>query len=93
KTDTTCYVIYFGRAPLLGARADEVSEATGGRMFAVNSSEKLTEALTQITRELRNQYYIGYASDNAPQSAGFRKLEITSKEGHKIQVRKGYYGR
>jgi VWFA-related protein len=91
KTDTTCYVIYFGRAPLLGARADEVSEATGGRLFSVNSSEKLIEALAQITRELRNQYYIGYASDSTAQ--GLRKLEISSKEGHKVQVRKGYYGR
>ncbi len=62
-------------------------------MFTVNSSEKLMEALTQITRELRGQYYIGYASDSTTSGGGFRKLDITSKEGHKVQVRKGYYAR
>ncbi len=93
KADTTCYVVFFGRAPLLGARADEVSEATGGRMFTVNSSEKLMEALTQISRELRGQYYIGYASDSTASGGSFRKLDITSKEGHRVQVRKGYYVR
>src|SRR5260370_2643171 len=93
KADTTCYVVFFGRAPLLGARADDVSEATGGRMFTVNSSEKLMEVLTQISRELRGQYYIGYASDSTASGGSFRQLDITSKEGHKIQLRKGYYAR
>src|SRR5258708_12957628 len=76
KADTTCYVVFFGRAPLLGARADEVSEATGGRMFTVNSSEKLMEALTQISRELRAQYYIGYPSYSTPSAATFPKPDI-----------------
>ena len=92
KADATCYVILFGRS-ILGARIDDVTEATGGRMFTVNSSEKLTEALTQISRELRSQYYIGYVSDSSAPNSSFRKLEISSKEGHKVQVRKGYYAR
>jgi VWFA-related protein len=72
----------------------KLTEATGGRVINVgNKFDKLREAFDQISAELRSQYNIGYTSTNLSQDSGYRKLEIKSKQGYKIQTRAGYYAR
>ena len=70
----------------------ELAEQTGGRVIEVgNKYEKLKEGFDQIQNELRSQYSIGYTPTNAKRDGTFRRVEIRSKEGHKIQARRGYY--
>ncbi len=90
RADVTCYVLLLGHSRF---RADigDVAEATGGHVISVRSSDKLAEALNQIAQELHNQYSLSYVSDNQNYDGSFRKVEITSKPGNKVQARKGYY--
>jgi VWFA-related protein len=70
----------------------KLTEATGGRVINVgNKFDKLREAFDQIAAELRSQYNLGYTPTNAVLDGSYRKLEIKSKEGYKIQTRAGYY--
>jgi VWFA-related protein len=70
----------------------KLTEATGGRVINVgNKFDKLREAFDQIAAELRSQYNLGYTPTNTVLDGGYRKLEIKSKEGYKIQSRAGYY--
>jgi VWFA-related protein len=72
----------------------KLTEATGGRVINVgNKFDKLKEAFDQISSELRSQYNIGYTSTNTVFDGSYRKLEIKSKQGYKIQARAGYYAR
>ena len=65
---------------------------TGGRVIEVgNKIDKLKEAFDQIAKELRSQYNIGYTPTNNKLDGTFRKVEIHSKQGYKIQARTGYY--
>jgi VWFA-related protein len=70
----------------------KLTAETGGRMIEVgNKPEKLKAAFDQISQELRSQYYIGYVPTNGTKDGGFRRVEIRSKDGYKIQARSGYY--
>ncbi|HLZ00503.1 MAG TPA: VWA domain-containing protein, partial [Candidatus Angelobacter sp.] len=67
------------------------AEQTGGRAIAVSRSDKIGEAFAQISSELRSEYSLGYSPENSAHDGTFRKLEVKSKSGYKIQARKGYY--
>src|SRR3984957_11266979 len=70
----------------------KLTEQTGGR--GINGGkkiDKLREAFDQIAAELRSQYNIGFTSTNTKLDGSYRKLEIKSKQGYKIQSRAGYY--
>jgi VWFA-related protein len=56
-----------------------------------NKTEKLKAAFDQISQELRSQYNIGYVPTNSLKNGGFRKVEIKTKDGYKIQARSGYF--
>jgi VWFA-related protein len=70
----------------------KLTEQTGGRVINVgNKFDKLREAFDQIAAELRSQYNIGYTPTNEKKDGTYRKVEIKSKQGYKIQSRAGYY--
>jgi VWFA-related protein len=70
----------------------KLTAETGGRVIEVGSKmEKLKAAFDQIAAELRSQYNIGYVPTNLAKDGGFRKIEIRSKDGSKVQSRAGYY--
>jgi VWFA-related protein len=103
KADAICYVLlvedrglYFQQG--WGYPGDglvkKLTAETGGRVIEVgNKPEKLKEAFDQISNELRSQYNIGYTSTNTRHDGSFRKIEIKSRKGYKIQARRGYYAR
>ena len=99
KADSICYVLliadrgFYGLGGYSGDRAmKELAEQTGGRVIGVgNKPEKLKEAFDQIANELRTQYSIGYTPTNAKRDGGFRRVEVKTKEGYKVQCRSGYY--
>ena len=69
----------------------KLTEQTGGRVINVgNKFDKLREAFDQIAAELRSQYNIGYTPTNEKKDGTYRKVEIKSKQGYKIQARAGY---
>ncbi|HWC18956.1 MAG TPA: VWA domain-containing protein [Terriglobales bacterium] len=70
----------------------KLCEETGGRVIHVgNNQDKLQKAFDQISEELRSQYSIGYTPTNNKHDGSFRKVEIKTKNGYKVQTRKGYY--
>src|SRR5436309_15415777 len=54
----------------------EVTEMTGGRVFAVERLEELPDIASKICMELRNQYVLGYRPSNKAHDARWRKLKI-----------------
>jgi len=70
----------------------KLCDETGGRVIHVgNNRDKLEKAFDQVATELRSQYSIGYTPTNNKHDGSFRKVEIKTKDGLKIQARKGYY--
>lgn len=69
------------------------AEATGGLFF--NSRMELGQlrsVFSQINRELKHQYSLGYVSNNRERDGTFRKIEVRAKRsGLKVTHRKGYY--
>jgi Ca-activated chloride channel family protein len=86
EADTQLYAIgifdplgYRNRTPeelngpsLLG----EVTELTGGRVFAVENLNELPDIASKIGMELRNQYVLGYRPSNKAHDARWRKIKI-----------------
>jgi VWFA-related protein len=99
KSDSICYVLliadrgFYGGIGYSGdSEMKKLAGETGGRVIEVgNKMDKLKEAFDQIARELRSQYNIGYTPSNSKLDGTFRKVEIRSKQGYKIQSRSGYY--
>jgi len=99
KADTIVYVLlcadrgFYGWTGYSGdSEMKKLTTETGGRVIEVgNKTEKLKAAFDQISQELRSQYYIGYVPTNPNKDGGFRRVQIQSKSGYKIQGRSGYY--
>jgi VWFA-related protein len=73
---------------------DQVSKATGGRLFEASKKLPVDEIYTQIEEELRSQYNLGYTPSRAEGStgAGYHKIQLTTKNKDLIvQTRDGYY--
>ena len=93
KADAICYVLLISD-PHWGSDSHEMGELveqTGGRLITVNNPDKLSKAFKEISEELRSQYSIGYMPTNEKHDGTFRKIQVKSKKGYKIQARKGYY--
>jgi Ca-activated chloride channel homolog len=54
----------------------EVTEMTGGRVFAVENLNDLPDIASKIGMELRNQYVLGYRPSNKIHDARWRKIKI-----------------
>lgn len=101
KSDAIVYVLlcadrgFYGSAGMGYSGEGEMrklTDQTGGRVINVgNNFQKLRDAFDQIANELRSQYNIGYTPTNLKLDGSYRKLEIKSKQGYKIQARAGYY--
>jgi Ca-activated chloride channel family protein len=55
---------------------NELTEMTGGRVFAVENLNELPDIATKIGMELRNQYVLGYRPSNKAHDARWRKIKI-----------------
>jgi len=90
KADVICYVLLM-YDPHYGSDMSDMShlaEQTGGRAISVGRTDKLSKAFSEISNELRSQYSIGYTPINGKHDGSFRKIEVKSKDGYKIQARK-----
>ena len=67
-------------------------EESGAPMVSIAGGEPLIHPeIDQIANELRTQYALGYTPTNNLKDGTFRKIEIKTKEGHRVQARRGYY--
>jgi Ca-activated chloride channel family protein len=86
EADTQLYAIgifdplgYRNRTPeeLAGpSLLSEITEMTGGRVFAVEKLDELPDIASKIGMELRNQYVLGYRPSNKAHDARWRKVKI-----------------
>jgi len=99
KSDAMVYVLLIADRGLHGmyqgfgaGEMKKLAEETGGRVIEVgNKFEKLKEAFDQISAELRSQYNIGYTPTNTRHDGSYRKIDVKSKQGYRVQARRGYY--
>jgi Ca-activated chloride channel homolog len=74
----------------------EVTEMTGGRVFAVEKLEDLPDIASKIGMELRNQYVLGYHPSNKVRDARWRKIKIRLRAPKglpplNVYAKTGYY--
>lgn len=53
----------------------EITDVTGGRTITVDNRAKVPEAAATLSREMRNQYLLGYKPETPP-STGWRKIKV-----------------
>jgi Ca-activated chloride channel family protein len=74
----------------------EVTELTGGRVFDVQNVNDLPDIATKIGAELRNQYILGYRSNNKSHDARWRKVKVKLRAPKglpplSVHAKTGYY--
>lgn len=71
---------------------EQISKATGGRLFQVSKKQPLEQIYASIQEELRSQYSLGYTPDIANSGPGYHKITLTVKpKDLVVQSRAGYY--
>lgn len=71
-----------------------MAQGTGGRTFLPNVGPQLDGAFSDIIRDLRTQYLLGFYPKDVPLSKNrFHKLEVKVKKPDlRVSARNGYYG-
>jgi len=70
-----------------------MGERTGGRVFAPSLGPALDRAFTDILKELRTQYLLGFYPKNAPLTSDpFHRIEMKVRGDLRVSARNGYYG-
>jgi Ca-activated chloride channel homolog len=74
----------------------EITQQTGGRVFAASDPGDLPSVATRIGVELRNQYVLAYTPANAEKDGKYRKVEVkidgpSGISNLKVRWRLGYY--
>jgi VWFA-related protein len=70
-----------------------LARETGGTSFAPRRPEDVTSAFTQIARELRSGYTIGFRPADTP-GGGFRSIRVVATDARRrliVRTRAGYY--
>ncbi len=69
-----------------------IAEATGGKAFFPAKLLDLERAFTEISQELRSQYYLFYVSTNQTRDGNFRKIDVkvVGREGLRARTKRGY---
>lgn len=68
-----------------------ISDLTGGKAYFPNSLKDMEAVWLEIAGTIRNQYTIGYHSNNPGRDGLFRKVEITAGRGRQVTTRDGYF--
>ncbi|MGA2572363.1 MAG: VWA domain-containing protein [Terracidiphilus sp.] len=55
---------------------DDISSATGGRLFRVDDIDEMSDIAEKISTELRNQYVIGYRPRDLTRDGKWRKVKV-----------------
>jgi VWFA-related protein len=76
---------------------DRICGETGGRVFEVSKKQTIEAIYTQIAEEIKSEYRLGFAPDEAASRFGLHPIDLnmSDPETNKrmdIQTRSGYYG-
>lgn len=55
---------------------NDISTATGGRLFRVDDLSEMGDIATRISAELRNEYVLGYKTDDPRMDGKWRKIKV-----------------
>jgi len=74
----------------------EIADATGGMSYFPESLDEIVPVCTQVARDIRNQYTIGYYPTNPARDGTFRavQVELVPPKGRgklAVRARAGYY--
>jgi Ca-activated chloride channel homolog len=67
-----------------------ITEMTGGAMFFPDDASQLDPIYSQIDRELRTQYRIGYYPERKPGGGTVRKIELKVAGDYRVRYRQAY---
>jgi VWFA-related protein len=72
-----------------------LSMETGGGFFEVSKKEPIDKTFAHIQDELRNQYSLGFVSDQPGAPGTFRHVRVTvpNQKNLAVQARAGYYAK
>lgn len=72
---------------------EQITRATGGRAFFLNSVEEIGRTAATIARDIRNQYTLAYTPTNEALDGTYRKLDLQIDAGRPLTVRSrtGYW--
>jgi Ca-activated chloride channel family protein len=69
----------------------QITELTGGRTIAADDRSKVPEIAATISRELREQYLLGYRSSNAVHDGKWRKIKVQLNSSEGVPPLHAYY--
>ena len=73
----------------------QISEETGGKAFFPDTLTDIHSIVSEIAKELRNQYSIGYTSSNTAHDGTFRRVKIKlvgdKVDNNHLRYRRGYF--
>lgn len=71
-----------------------IAQRTGGKVYAAALGAELDSVFSELLRDLRTQYLLGFYPRGAPPSKdGYHELRLkTTRPGLLVQTRSGYYG-
>ncbi len=72
-----------------------IADQTGGRMYSPRKIEELSAIYSEIARDLRIQYQIGYNPTNRARDGRWREIRVRIKDHAEatVRTRRGYYAR
>jgi Ca-activated chloride channel homolog len=73
---------------------EDLTLHTGGRLFPVAKLDDLPDIGARISRELRQQYVLGYYSTNSSRDGKYRRVKVTVSSDVsdlRVSFRRGYY--
>ena len=71
---------------------EQLSKATGGRLFKPGSFSDLEKTYSEVAEELRNQYALYYSPLNKTRDGAFRRVRVeVTDPRHNVASRIGYF--
>ena len=72
---------------------DQLTRATGGRLYKPGSFNDLEKTYEEVAEELRHQYALYYSPLNRKRDGAFRRVKVETKNaGFRVAARIGYFG-
>jgi VWFA-related protein len=72
-----------------------LSDETGGMAFFPKNIEQVDEIASEVARDIRSQYTLGYHSTKPYTDSGFRRIQVTAEEHGEgkltVRTRTGYF--
>jgi len=73
-------------------RMEQLTDATGGRLFLPKSFDALDSTYAEVADELRSQYAIYYTPTNRNRDGSFRRVRVqTNNSNYQSRTRVGYF--